>query len=255
MGHDGSAMCPTSCYATCAITRTASCSASSRRSCSARSPSKPTELKEEAWRSISRKSTRTSTCRRPSPSSRRAAHELHRRGGTGNPNEGNGSYAGAMGLLYAFSYSPSRCRRWVPGSRRRTSTTRCLRSKACGGQATKRSTGSAFLDKDALSWISLIRQPDFVTPKCSPGPPSRSRRRSPSSICGEPARAVREGPCAQIMHKGPYDDEPATIAQMEEFVAASRMVDDIANPASSEAMLGPLDAHGGVPAVRLHPRD
>lgn len=54
------------------------------------------------------------------------------------------------------------------------------------------------------------------------------------------------------MHKGPYDDEPATIAQMEEFVAASRMVDDIANPASSEAMLDALDAHGGVPAVRLH---
>ena len=38
---------------------------------------------------------------------------------------------------------------------------------------------------------------------------------------------------------------------MEEFVTASRMVDDIANPASSEAMLDALDAHGGVPAVRL----
>ena len=107
---------------------------------------------------------------------------------------------------------------------------------------------------DALSWISLYPPARLRHARSSsPEPPSRSRRRSPSSICGEPASCGSPKDRARrSCNKGPYDDEPATIAQMEEFVAASRMVDDIANPASSEAMLDALDAHGGVPAVRLH---
>ena len=68
------------------------------------------------------------------------------------------------------------------------------------------------------------------------------------------ARLVRfaEGPCAQIMHKGPYDDEPATVAALEEFVRASGLESGIADPASPEALMDALDADGGVPPVRLH---
>ncbi len=68
------------------------------------------------------------------------------------------------------------------------------------------------------------------------------------------ARLVRfaEGPCAQVMHVGPYDDEPATIEAMEAFIAASGHMDDIADPADGDALLAALDADGAVPAVRLH---
>ena len=172
--------------------------------------------------------------------------------GTGNPNEENGSYAGAMGLLYAFSYTikMSKMGAWQPDGYFDYTVPPL---EGLWWTSDEAFDGQRILDKDALSWISLIRQPDFVTPEVFAWAAEQVAAKKPELDLRR-ARLVRfaEGPCAQIMHKGPYDDEPATIAQMEEFVAASRMVDDIANPASSEAMLDALDAHGGVPAVRLH---
>ena len=172
--------------------------------------------------------------------------------GTGNPNEENGSYAGAMGLLYAFSYTVkmSKMGAWQPDGYFDYTVPPL---EGLWWTSDEAFDGQRILDKDALSWISLIRQPDFVTPEVHRWAREQVAAKKPELDLRR-ARLVRfaEGPCAQIMHKGPYDDEPATIAQMEEFVAASRMVDDIANPASSEAMLDALDAHGGVPAVRLH---
>lgn len=38
---------------------------------------------------------------------------------------------------------------------------------------------------------------------------------------------VEEGLCAQVMHVGPYDDEPATIAMMDETVRAEGYVNDL----------------------------
>lgn len=172
--------------------------------------------------------------------------------GTGNPNEENGSYAGAIGLLYAFSYTikMSKMGAWQPDGYFDYTVPPL---EGLWWTSDEAFDGQRILDKDALSWISLIRQPDFVTPEVFAWAAEQVAAKKPELDLRR-ARLVRfaEGPCAQIMHKGPYDDEPATIAQMEEFVAASRMVDDIANPASSEAMLDALDAHGGVPAVRLH---
>ena len=40
-------------------------------------------------------------------------------------------------------------------------------------------------------------------------------------------RAVDEGLCVQIMHHGPFDDEPATVALMDEYLEANRYVNDI----------------------------
>lgn len=108
-------------------------------------------------------------------------------------------------------------------------------------------------DKGALRWVSLIRQPDFVTPEVLAWAAERVAAKKPGADVGR-VRLVRfaEGPCAQIMHRGPYDDEPATVVALEAFVAASGREDDIAEPTSDEALLDALDAHGGVPAVRLH---
>ena len=37
---------------------------------------------------------------------------------------------------------------------------------------------------------------------------------------------IDEGQCVQIMHIGPYDDEPATVALMDEFVKANGYEND-----------------------------
>lgn len=38
---------------------------------------------------------------------------------------------------------------------------------------------------------------------------------------------IDEGLCVQMMHVGPYDDEPATVAQMDEFLAQNGYVNDM----------------------------
>ena len=38
---------------------------------------------------------------------------------------------------------------------------------------------------------------------------------------------IDEGLCVQIMHIGSYDDEPATVALMDEYLEQNRFVNDI----------------------------
>ena len=38
---------------------------------------------------------------------------------------------------------------------------------------------------------------------------------------------IDEGQCVQIMHLGPFDDEPATVALMDEYLAENRYVNNI----------------------------
>ena len=140
-----------------------------------------------------------------------------------------------MGLLYAFSYTVkmSKMGAWQPDGYFDYTVPPL---EGLWWTSDEAFDGQRILDKDALSWISLIRQPDFVTPEVFAWAAEQVAAKKPELDLRR-ARLVRfaEGPCAQIMHKGPYDDEPATIAQMEEFVAASRMVDDIANPGTQRA--------------------
>ena len=84
--------------------------------------------------------------------------------GTGNPNEENGSYAGAMGLLYAFSYTikMSKMGAWQPDGYFDYTVPPL---EGLWWTSDEAFDGQRILEKDALSWISLIRQPDFVTPE------------------------------------------------------------------------------------------
>lgn len=114
-------------------------------------------------------------------------------------------------------------------------------------------------DKSALSWVSLIRQPDFVTPEvfkhiCSLVV-GKKPELAPVFEHGD-LHLVRfsEGTCAQIMHKGPYDNEPATIAKLADFVEAQGLRLDIgsASEPSPQGVLEMLDHNEAVPPIRLH---
>lgn len=37
---------------------------------------------------------------------------------------------------------------------------------------------------------------------------------------------INEGLCVQIIHIGPYDDEPATVARMDEYLAENGYIND-----------------------------
>ena len=170
--------------------------------------------------------------------------------GSGNPNEENGDYAEALDLLYAFSFTVKMAKMgdWQPEGYF-DYVVPPLEGLWWGGVF----DGRRIEDKDALNWVSMIRQPDFVTPEVFAWAREQVAAKKPGLDVGR-ARLVRfaEGPCAQIMHKGPYDDEPATVAALEEFVRSTGRAGDIADPPSAEALMDMLDAGGGVPSVRLH---
>lgn len=178
--------------------------------------------------------------------------------GSGDPNEEGGAYKHALELLYAFSYTVKMSKMGdlqpegyfdyvVPP----------LEGLWWNGSDAFDGTGIS--DKSSLSWVSLIRQPDFVTPEVFERICSLIIDKKPElalAIEHGSLRLVRfsEGTCAQVMHKGPYDDEPATIAKLSSFVADQNLRLDIENASGSspQDVLGFLDCNGAVPQIRLH---
>jgi hypothetical protein len=85
-------------------------------------------------------------------------------------------------------------------------------------------------DKSKFRWTSMIRLPEFVTQGVFETTKTMLAKKKPSVDTG----AVRlekftEGLCAQIMHIGSYDDEPATIRLLKEFIAKSGYSVDISD--------------------------
>lgn len=76
--------------------------------------------------------------------------------------------------------------------------------------------------KDKFYWIMMIRQPDFVTDEVFEAAKVALKKKKPE-LDSSLARLCEhtEGLCAQIMHIGPYDDEPETVAKLDRYIAAN----------------------------------
>ncbi len=78
------------------------------------------------------------------------------------------------------------------------------------------------LDKDNFCWTSMVRQPDFVTDNVFEIAKLTLAKKNPDlDLSRVRLEIFTEGLCAQIMHIGAYDDEPATIAALESFITES----------------------------------
>lgn len=88
--------------------------------------------------------------------------------------------------------------------------------------------GLRVTDKDKFCWTAMIRQPEFVTGEVFLKAKEALLKKKPH-IDASAARLVQytEGKCAQVMHIGPYDNEPETIAQLAAFILASGFQNDI----------------------------
>ena len=186
--------------------------------------------------------------------------------GKGDPNEPDGDYQHALELLYGISFTIKMAPKAgvdldgyfayvVPPLE--------------GFWSLPGSEGFDPARKAEFSWISCIRLPDFVTPDVFSRVCETVAAKRPAladALASGALRLVRfsEGPCAQVMHVGPYDDEPVTIAALTAFTAEKNLVTDIAEGGESpeghaatrafdtEAVLASLCADGAVPSVRLH---
>ncbi len=87
--------------------------------------------------------------------------------------------------------------------------------------------GIDYTHKESFRGISVIRLPDFVTKidfDWAIGEATRKKRTDFSKV---EFMTFDEGLCVQCMHIGSYDDEPATVALMHEYMESQGYVLDI----------------------------
>lgn len=84
--------------------------------------------------------------------------------------------------------------------------------------------------RDNWLWTSMIRQPDFVTQEVFDWAVQQCKRKKPE-IRVEHAgfKGFKEGLCVQMMHTGPFSDEPASVEFMKAFMAENNLVDETGN--------------------------
>ncbi len=138
--------------------------------------------------------------------------------GEGNPNDSGGAYQEALKVLYALSY-----------------TIKMDKGKNIQGhfdyvvpplESLWWSNGN-FKDKDNFQWQAMITQPDFVTQEifqraCNDVFQKKNLDCNRASFIN-----FEEGLCVQMLHIGAYDDEPKSLAQIEDFIARSSLHNDI----------------------------
>ncbi|MDE7289580.1 MAG: GyrI-like domain-containing protein [Oscillospiraceae bacterium] len=82
-------------------------------------------------------------------------------------------------------------------------------------------------DKSKFKWVSMIRQPEFVTEQVFETAREKLAKKKPDLDLNK-ARLMKytEGLCVQIMHKGAYADEPKSIELMKKFAEENGYAED-----------------------------
>lgn len=135
--------------------------------------------------------------------------------GQGDPNQKDGKYKQAIGLLYGVAFTIKMSKKgdhqidgyfdyvvpplegfwWQPGV-----------------------TGINYAHKEDFRWISVIRLPDFVTKADFNWAVDEATKKKKTDFSKVEYMTYDEGLCVQCMHIGSYDDEPKTVALMHEYM-------------------------------------
>ena len=146
--------------------------------------------------------------------------------GKGDPNAEGGEYKAAMSLLYGVAFTIKMSRR---GARQIEGYFDYVVPPLEGFWWQADTVGIDFARKEDFQWISLIRLPDFVRRADFDWAVEEAARKKGADFSGAEFFTYDEGLCVQCMHVGAYDDEPRTIALMDEYIAARGYVTDISD--------------------------
>ncbi len=138
--------------------------------------------------------------------------------GTGNPNT-SGAFTEAVAALYGLSYTIKMMpKKGVMPEGYFEYTVPPLE----GLWDVTDMKGFDAAQKDKLSWTIMIRQPSFVDKKLFERAKvmTQEKKTGPESGALSKLRfeAMTDGLCCQLLHIGPFDDEAASFARMEEYI-------------------------------------
>ena len=161
--------------------------------------------------------------------------------GEGDPNQEDGDYKKAIGLLYGIAFTIKMSRKsdhqiegyfdyvvpplegfwWQETASVKPNSNAVAGMSPVEGEKRHLQDGVGAINyahKEAFHWISVIRLPDFVTEDDLKWAVNEATKKKKQDFSKVEFLTVEEGLCVQCMHIGSYDDEPVTVAMMHEFM-------------------------------------
>lgn len=135
--------------------------------------------------------------------------------GKGDPNLPDGEYKQAIGLLYGIAYTIKMSKK---GAHQIQGYFDYVVPPLEGFWWQDGVTGVDYAHKDQFKWISVIRLPDFVTETDFHWAVEEATQKKKTDFSKVEFFTYHEGLCVQCMHIGAYDDEPATVALMHDYI-------------------------------------
>lgn len=144
--------------------------------------------------------------------------------GSGDPNEEGGSYQQAVGILYAVAYT---LKMSYKTDYKIKGFYEYVVPPLEGFWWQDGIVGVNYSDKSTFNWISVIRLPEFVTREDFDWAVRTTSAKKKIDCSPAEFLTVDEGLCVQIMHIGSYDDEPDSVALMDEYVDQNGYANDM----------------------------
>lgn len=146
--------------------------------------------------------------------------------GKGNPNEEEGEYKKSIELLYGIAYTIKMSKK---GDHKIEGYFDYVVPPLEGFWWQENVDGIDYSHKENFQWISVIRLPDFVTKADFEWATEEATCKKKMDFSKVEFLTLEEGLCVQCMHSGSYDDEPATVAAMDKFIADNGYENDISD--------------------------
>ena len=144
--------------------------------------------------------------------------------GKGDPNVAGGAYQQAISVLYAVAYT---LKMSYKTDHKIAGFFEYVVPPLEGFWWQENVDGVDYANKAAFHWISVIRLPDFVTKADFEWAVETASKKKKLDCSAAEYFTVDEGLCVQILHLGPFDEEPATVALMDAFLKENGYVNDM----------------------------
>ena len=146
--------------------------------------------------------------------------------GEGDPNEEGGAYQAAIGVLYSVAYT---LKTSYKTDHKIDGFFEYVVPPLEGFWWQDGIAGVDYSKKSAFHWISVIRLPDFVTEADLAWAVDTASKKKHMDCSSAEFLTIDEGLCVQILHVGPYDNEPDTVAVMDAFLAENGYANDLSD--------------------------
>ncbi len=149
--------------------------------------------------------------------------------GKGDPNEEGGSYQQAISVLYAVAYT---LKMSYKTDYKIDGFFEYVVPPLEGFWWQEGVEGIDYSDKSTFYWISVIRIPDFITQKDFDWAVETATKKKKLDCSVAEFLTIDEGLCVQIMHYGPFDDEPATVEILNKYLEETGYENDFSDTRS-----------------------